>query len=693
MLLVVALAAVAVAQGSSERVTEPVDSAQQSYGHLFIEGSPVEHEFFRASFGGLIPCGSRQLAWMPDRFGCEYVRQPVVAARFAVALRGVCNFATKAAYAEKAGAHGLIVINSEGGLMRMPLGNRTLGEDNLIRLPSVMVRHDVASVLDVSLRHGVNLTAALRPFRAECTPDDEYHPYKRMAERLMPASPEARARGVRSPFVIPPPGPTDWAPRLAQGVRISVSRAAPSDAAVMANVIDARSPDSVASADREEEPLMMEGMLAMFGGVVAGQQLPLIVASPADACAVNLSNAGEVAGHAVVIQRGTCPMIDKARAAQAANASAVIIISNDQTDLASSVSSSSSLPPLEAIGLAQPAPDDHPLDVTVPTMLVLQRSGEALLAAMQRLGADARVTLQAVPIEASVWEDLRGLARHGEAYWPTDPAARERKIVQLVRANSEHSASGSPTRHALLRALVLRSGAQASRALRAVEAQLVFGPDGTDAGHPSDAAAAAAAAALHAPAVHSMEPATAFLIRRMPATALSFSGASDPLACRTEAGLFHTRVPDFQPHAASAVTHRIVDGLRAHACIEKLMLHSAHAIGGYLNLLRAEEPPEAWARLTGGVLRRYGFATDDEAKDAADAFIAVHRAVDRVQRTLARSKAPIDEDDEDDDNEAASDPHIRGAMAAADRATRTEDDQWARMRTTLGELLAGNVTA
>lgn len=97
--------------------------------------------------------------------------------------------------------------------------------------------------------------------------------------------------------------------------------------------------------------------LAPFGpapgnpGITAG----IVLASPADGCAT-LTNAAQIAGKIALIDRGTCPFVDKARAAQAAGAVAVVVANNV---------------PGSPAGMAGVAPD-----VTIPVVGISQSDGD-----------------------------------------------------------------------------------------------------------------------------------------------------------------------------------------------------------------------------------------------------------------------------------------------------------------------------
>lgn len=99
------------------------------------------------------------------------------------------------------------------------------------------------------------------------------------------------------------------------------------------------------------------GLLAFFGSTVdagprgSADPIPLVVASDRNAC----TSIAEVAGKAVLLWRGECAYIEKARNAQDAGAAAVIVVSDEEE-----------LSPMSCAGDAS---------VTIPVMQVLEKDG------------------------------------------------------------------------------------------------------------------------------------------------------------------------------------------------------------------------------------------------------------------------------------------------------------------------------
>lgn len=653
----------AAGDNSARRPGIPLDHSEQPYGFVYLKGSPTKFEMFRANFGGLLPCGSRQLAWMPDRFGCAMVRDPIVSGKFAVAVRGNCTFATKAAYAQKAGAHGLIVINDQPGLLRMPLGNRSINEDNAIYMPSVMVRQSFARVIEAFSSIGRNLTAALRPFRAACIPDKVYVPHQRIRQKNAPSSPKLVAQGVKSPFDVSPPGETNWEPIVATGGSLAVSdgRAERPGQAGHMSV----GPDGHTKSIKTGRAIHTEFALADFGGPPIDGTIRLMLANPIDACSPLVDPHGMIRGAAVIARRGTCPMINKARAAQAAQASVLLLINNDETAkldaelyrLASEHHSAAgsagrnlvepteevtaalkaAVPEPELLGLVQAAPDDSPDDVHIATVMIPAESGskiEKLLAANRGTSFLSIDTSKDLPVGES-WNELRKLARDSGDFWPKDERAATKEMVRMVRMCDPRSRTGSDERlHALL-GLAIASGVDHGKQLLDLLHEVDFHPDGKPMDHWSDSAVV-----VPTPRLHSAEPASAYLLNRLPAHSVHLRN-SDSLGCTIEGGLAHVRVPDVTPgqNVGITLTPRVVELLKHQACLEKLILRNTAALGNMIALMQNETETPVYSAQVHALFRRFGSTSDEESLNMADSYISAAGAVMRAMKPNANANA------------------------------------------------------
>ena len=104
-----------------------------------------QHEFLTAMFGGPIPKTEQHYAFAEPYTACDEIKNvDSVKGKFAVVLRGECLFANKAHNAEKAGAVGVLVVNTDISLSRMFGGD---SKSNFVTIPVVMVSQDAGNVL------------------------------------------------------------------------------------------------------------------------------------------------------------------------------------------------------------------------------------------------------------------------------------------------------------------------------------------------------------------------------------------------------------------------------------------------------------------------------------------------------------------------------------------------------------------
>jgi hypothetical protein len=99
-----------------------IDSSKFAFGAVSLQGFPVPIEFYRALWGGAPRCEPAVLMLPEDAFGCS--TQTTLNGKVALVKRGECPFLVKANAAAASGAIGLLVVNSEPGLIRMPSGGQ-----------------------------------------------------------------------------------------------------------------------------------------------------------------------------------------------------------------------------------------------------------------------------------------------------------------------------------------------------------------------------------------------------------------------------------------------------------------------------------------------------------------------------------------------------------------------------------------
>jgi len=92
------------------------------WGRLYIDGWPQTIQFFRAHFGIEPPLGRKTFVFAEPRDACTDLTsaEHLTSDHFLLVHRGTCTFGTKAKFAEKTKASGIIIINNEPGLDHLP---------------------------------------------------------------------------------------------------------------------------------------------------------------------------------------------------------------------------------------------------------------------------------------------------------------------------------------------------------------------------------------------------------------------------------------------------------------------------------------------------------------------------------------------------------------------------------------------
>lgn len=435
---------VAVAAAPSSRTPD------MPYGRFHITGAPVSYEFFRATFGGLIPCAARPLRFagqdrLPSVFlpnissfntstftGCEpYGAGDDMAGKFVVAWRGGCSFVQKALVAQAAGAAGLIVINTEGGLVRMPMGNITEGAS--VTIPAVMVKNVTGSVLLASLAlsraSGVPQLPStsvgagfLVPSKVVCVPD---------AAQWTPTAVAISADGS-----------------VATGEEGEEAGGAPSASVPMI---------TTSPTDVESGTLVFRGALppaaptgpvefsvAAFGGPVFPSLTANLTLTPTFGSygCERYPNGSIPVGSVVVVARGNCTMIDKARFAQDAGAGGLLIVGNapDAPDPAVAAA----FPSLNLahmygrqLGCVQAVNDDLAPLVVIPAFMLSHRTSSWLLTALpsSSIGVSS-FSLSDVPGSGEAWATLVEVRDAGAAFWPQGIVERNDVLLALRAKHS-----------------------------------------------------------------------------------------------------------------------------------------------------------------------------------------------------------------------------------------------------------------
>ena len=361
------LAYLGASHSSSSAVSASGGSPIQrhAYGHLYIRGHVEGVEYYRASFGGLIPCTSFDIVSAPDPTGCDALRfnattTTLYAGKALLVHRGGCSFHDKAVSAAAVGAIALIVVNSEPGLLRMPMPGNSSAVTTAY-MPVVMIPAWTFPAISTALTRAAEwggvatLHAAMVPFHDECEAagDDG-------AGEGGPAT----SSGTSLPTA------SSWHPSIVEAGSLEFS-----------------------SSSSSSSPIVAEFVAAAFGGVFPHGTTPseqhtstatsigVAFAHPALACSPLDNATSALHGRFVVVHRGVCSMVEKARRVEAAGGWGVIIVNSDGALDSPSTTSISSLDRrARSLAIVQAIGDDFLRErrVTIPVLMVSAATGRRL---------------------------------------------------------------------------------------------------------------------------------------------------------------------------------------------------------------------------------------------------------------------------------------------------------------------------
>ena len=139
------------ADGNVKGLPEPEKEIEGGLIQL-EESNGYTHEFLTAMFGGPIPKTAQKYAIADPYTACDELKNGEdMKGKFAIVQRGDCLFANKAHNAEKAGAIGVLVVNTDISLSRMFGGD---SKSNFVTIPVVMVSKEAGKILEKNKADG-----------------------------------------------------------------------------------------------------------------------------------------------------------------------------------------------------------------------------------------------------------------------------------------------------------------------------------------------------------------------------------------------------------------------------------------------------------------------------------------------------------------------------------------------------------
>lgn len=141
-------------------------------GRLHIPGSVQAFEYLRGSFGGVPPIGLREVVLASNEYGCTPRETADLVNKIYVVKRGICTFLEKALVAHRAGAVGLVIVNTEDRVDNVASGygiDKNVTEQALnevANLAIISLSNVTWAPMAFSARHG-DLLAQMIPVKCQ----------------------------------------------------------------------------------------------------------------------------------------------------------------------------------------------------------------------------------------------------------------------------------------------------------------------------------------------------------------------------------------------------------------------------------------------------------------------------------------------------------------------------------------------
>mmetsp|Transcript_8803 Transcript_8803/g.11506 ORF Transcript_8803/g.11506 Transcript_8803/m.11506 type:complete len:497 (+) Transcript_8803:91-1581(+) len=333
------------------------------WGRLYIDGWPQTVQYLRAHFGEAPPMGERKIMIANPIDACNALDGDYAGA-IVMARRGVCTFSAKARIAARAKVAALILVNNEEG------NDHLAGPD----------AHDVGiSVSMVAMVDGELVLGALEKRSAESGPLTGAMIPIHCAERT-----EALAGALGSDLCAPTTAnDRAFAKSPMEGGRFSLSGASASHEFMIATfgvVVDRGLKYDLVLSDPQNGCERLVG-----GGDLTFEEFMDVKNNNATADQMAAAANSQYKGKVVVVRRGGCSFIDKAKTLQAAGA-AMIVVVNSETSLS-------------RFGVE---PRWKGLVIDIPVVMVTDVGGDVLMGSMNQ-----KISFElSRQVDAKTWESI-----------------------------------------------------------------------------------------------------------------------------------------------------------------------------------------------------------------------------------------------------------------------------------------------
>ena len=360
------------------------------WGHLYLRYGVSGIQFYSSAFSASFPCQELPLVLpKPNEQGCGNLTNTNINGSIVVAQRGVCSFMDKARNAQRYGAHALIVLNTQPGLLRMP----GLPDTESMTLASAMVGKVHANLITEAIVN--SRTWAMGPITGVLV-GQRVNSGHEGGSRLAPCG-ACRDVGVglagsTPPSVLPTGDDGNEAPL----------------APVHGGFVEVR----FIGSDRRRKLGPFEFLSATYSGPLSHEWRRLVVGSGQNELGCSPFVDVNYGGATVLLKRGKCMFTDKTIHAQNASAAAVILVN--------------SVPGLQRVLGSY----DASVLMHIPVVMICRAAGSALMSAVRGSGGvEVRIVSGKHSPTASDYDTLNRLSDMQS--WPPD-VRRRKKVVAAI---------------------------------------------------------------------------------------------------------------------------------------------------------------------------------------------------------------------------------------------------------------------
>ena len=363
-------------------------------------------DFTTGLFGGALWCKAHEIHIPNPSDACEELSdEEVLRNKYVLVNRGHCFFSTKAIHAQYAGAAGLIVIDSKQNQGNLPKRMPAVESDrHLIKIPAVMISHDSGQAI-ISILTNVASSSEAPNSIFGLLQTEENDPKSVCQQSINDESKETNGNGDASLKS------ESSRKLLEQGGHLEIL-------------------------NQQGHPTKKyEYISAKFGKNLLLKSVVsmLKIANPSKGCD---SIQNDVNGSVVVMQRGTCSLVEKVERAQEAGAIGALVINNKN-----------GLQRMETWDQRfRPYYVKSKHNITIFAGMITKQAGAELIEVLHDIASSRNVIVRLKSNGAHVeqWNQLNTLFDIDT--WPKDPDGRAQLYLEYAKKNNPNLPYGSDER-------------------------------------------------------------------------------------------------------------------------------------------------------------------------------------------------------------------------------------------------------